>query len=719
MRILLVLLSFVAFCATAAAAQNIRVQSGDHPGFTRLVFLIGANREWELNQQNGQSWALDLSPPVEGFDTSQTFDLIQRNRLTELLVEDGLTLNLACNCQVSAFRHQGQYLVIDIADPDRDVELVGEEELASQEGLEEQVPARAALPDLAALLLSPEQFPEVATPAPAAAEIDDARPPPTPLPNPDLAEAAEIMAEQLARAAAAGLLDASLGQPQTFADPVPSQSGETPIEETSTAVDHPTASPHPPHVAGNVAQTAPPFDEAQVVTITALDAAIPQTTVLITDRAQESCSGAAFNVREWSDSVSFEQGIGELRLALYDDRDELIDDGAEALARYYLYFGFGAEARYWLRQTSAPSEDLLAIADIVDGGSTDFFGSISASDDCSQGELLWRYIAGALEVALNETDARAIQRAYAELPRNLRDQLGPQIARALHADQQEATARNIRDILHRGGRIAEAELRLLDLDIGIPMPGTVAETRQAFSDLLMHNGSDRTSTMAQALAFDRAAGILPSPERLTAAEALLREAGDGSETNSLWQELLLGHASLGNLDAALRMLSETNRSGSAQADALTELISNRVAVGDTAGLLVLSYSFGSNWRPEGSAAGRAQVSAVAMLREAGLYNAAQILRDVRRPLILPATESESAEAVDPVLDAWVNEDWSHLATVGSGVHRELAMRMTARPDSSEAREAQPENLARLNSIVTDSRALRSTIETLLLQPTPQ
>ncbi len=710
---LLAIIAIFMLGATGAVAQTLRVQSGDHVGFTRLVLPIGTDREWSIEQQENNDWLLSLSPSVDGFDTSGAFELIQRNRLEGLVASESLTLELACDCAISSFRHQGQYLVIDIADPDPEAPLADEPETVETTDARQR--SADALPNLAALLGAPAQLPLLSEVTPELPAIDEPELAPEAAPNPRLEEAAEIMAEQLARAAASGLLDSSLGESYAFGDPIPERPEELP--HNANQLD----TPEPPTPELVTAPTPPePTDspaDLPIRTQTAIDPRLVIDLPLTPAGPEEACQNTPFDARDWADTTSFEQDLGALRLALYDDRDELSEEAAQDLALYYLYHGFGAEARHWLNQLREPPEDVLHVASLVDGAQTARFLEVESPADCSQGELLWRYYGGAIMVDLTNDDLAAIQRAYAELPTHLRDLIGPRLARTLHDDRHGPAARNIRDILARGGRVSDAVLQLLDLDLGLSPAGSSGETRNALTDMLMTNESDPVATMAQALAFDRQAGVRPTLTRLTAAEALLRETGDGPETDRLWQEILLGHASLGSLDTALAMIGNPERDGTARETALTALISERVAVRDTAGLLVLAHSYGREWRPQGSDAGRAQVSAIALLREAGLYEAAQILRDVRRPLILPAPQDAEGEEPDQLLQAWENGNWPELAELHNGPHGDIATRMLERGGEESA--SPPQDLAALDAVVTDSRNLRQTVTELLARPTPQ
>lgn len=698
---LLLSVSFWALMTMSIHAQTLAIQSGEHAEFTRLVLPIGADRDWNIVQQPDGQWELTLTPAVDGFDTSTTFDVIPRTRVSDLIAGQTLILDLACNCGVSSFRHATEYLVIDVTDPDPDAPAPSAADAMPDTAATE---ASEALPDLAGLLRSPAALPQVtpiAPPSPEATpddtEVDE--------PNPRLAEAAQIMAEQLARAAASGLLDVALDEPMYVGDP---------SEPGSSAPSHSTPDSY-------VAVEEPVEEGDTSLPIraeTAFDTAFQLDRPIGPPREPMSCTGDPFNVADWTDGYGFDQGLGPLRRDLYDERDVLRSDGAIALAQHYLFYGFGAEATYWLTHLSSPPESLLHLAALVDGAETAAFIPVQSTENCSQGELLWRYLAGAVANPLSGDDTAAIQRAFGELPTQLRDHMGPRLAAQLADDGYGGTARNIRDILHRGGRIPMAALRLLDLELGIDLDAHASDTRHNLAEAMRDDGGDPVSVLTHALAFDRSVGTLPPTSRLVTADALIREVGNGPETDELWLETLLGHAALGQIDEALDRLNDPTRPQAIRAEALTELIENRVEVGDTASLVILAYTHGHEWRPEGSAAGRIQVRAIAALRDAGLFEAAQILRDVRRPLILPAPSAEPAEQEDAATAAWLARDWDRLAEAGSGTHADVATRLSQLGTDAAppvAAEGAPD-LNALNEALDDSRSLRTALTDLLAEP---
>lgn len=687
---ILAVVMVLALSALGAMAQTVGVRSGEHDGFTRLVLDIGTHRDWSLSG-TGDSRRLSLTPAAEGYEIGQVFDLIPRSRLAALEVDDGLILSLACPCDVSASRYQGRYLVLDIAAAPAAVSPLPAPDRPPSGAMAIQRGQAAAerLPDMSRVLiadtaLTPAQVRVAAQPGPG---------------DVDMAEAARIMAEQLARAAASGLLSAAPLRPMSDADPLPDRP------------DVQIGRPPPPAPMDPSVHTLPLRAE------TALDAALHQAPGPQPRRNRLACTGATVPTRDWSSGAGLDQGLGLLRAAVFDDRDQVQRDAVIALAQHYLFYGFGAEAAFWLHQIEDAPAELQVIAALVDRLDGPHFPPEPDPLTCSDEELLWRYLDAAPGApALAEDQAGRVQRATAALPPVLRDQIAPRIARALFADGHLQAARNLRDMLARGGRLPDAALLMLDLDLGGRGQDDAA-TRATLAAALRDDGGDPVTLMAHALALDRDMGVPVSGVRLGAAEALLREHGLTLDTVALWQEVMLAHGALGAVDPVLDLLAGGDRLPATARDAaLTMLFTDRLDARDTAALFLLVRTHGTAWRAEGSVAGRTRVGVIGHLRDAGLFDTADILRREQRPLILPIRPPPAPDPGEVLRDAWHGGDWALLGQSASGPHHEIALRMAT---SSPAMDpGAPLDLPALAARVADSRDLRQDITALLAAPVP-
>ncbi|MFB2595598.1 hypothetical protein ACEYYB_12200 [Paracoccus sp. p4-l81] len=98
--------------AVAAIARDVAVRSGEHADFSRLV-IAGAKADWVW--QAGDGGGTLTITDGDGFDLQRAFDLIPRDRVTDLTADGSvLTVTAAPGTTVRAAR-QGDLFIIDIS----------------------------------------------------------------------------------------------------------------------------------------------------------------------------------------------------------------------------------------------------------------------------------------------------------------------------------------------------------------------------------------------------------------------------------------------------------------------------------------------------------------------------------------------------------------------------------------------------------------------------
>jgi hypothetical protein len=713
--LLLALVLLILPCGQASG-QTIPVRSGEHAGFSRLVLDIGTDRQFDL-QGDGDTRQIRFEPAVPAFDLAGVFDLIPRTRLRDIRAGDGLTLDLACDCPVTVTRFERRYLIVDILEPEAQPPAPVPDADDTASGRDPNAARRAAasetLPNLTDLL---RDTATVALPSGGAA--------PAVIPTPTnrsadiaLEDAARLMAEQLARAAASGLLEAADGRPLSDADPSPPATVPDPAEPAAQPATLASDDPPPAPVPQRDPAPVPMAEALPLRAETATDAPLHRTTQAEPQANRLTCMAEALDPAAWSAGTGFDHGIGRLRRDLYNDRDQLVPDAALAIAQHYISYGFGAEARYWLDQLPVPNPSLVALAHLVDGTGGPHFPPLSDPGQCDERDLFWRYLDGQDVPALTSEQVGRLQRLTAALPPILRDQLAPRMARRLALDRFPDAARNLRDMLVRGGRLSSAQILHLDLDIGFTGPSDPDATREALALALRDDGDNAPAAMHHALRFDRETGIRISPVRLTAAEAMLREFGTTRDTDALWQEVVLAHAAADDIERVMVLLATRDRPRTVRDSTLTMLFADRLDAADTLALLLLARAVGPDWSEHGSEAGRARVGSIAHLRDHGFAEAADILRDGQRPLILPARPTAPTQDDTDLRSAWLAADWLALEGIAQGPHADMAARMQARADASGA--PPEDDLATLTAAIADSRSLRGTVTAILADPAPR
>ncbi len=561
---------FCALCLLLAGqqtmAQAISIRSGDHVGFTRLVARVGADRDWQMTR-TGDSVLIRFTPDAPGFDLSGVFTLIGRNRLTEISAGDGLRLDLACACTVTLERYQDQFLIIDINDTPYSPSEPEPEVAAAPPSA--PTPDGMSAPQLRLpLLIEAEAAPDPSQlpPAPlAAAEF----------PGIDITDAGNALAEQLARATAAGLLDIAPGQPFASADPDPAVVPPEPEPSEATPPD-----PHPPAPEATV---APPLEMANAFDLNANS--VPER--LIPPATTSCIAPPARPVADWSDGMSFANGIGALRVGLYDDRGQLVAGQAQLLAEFYLYHGFGAEAAFWLSQAGLDTPFHAGLAQYLEQGRRGTLGSFDMQDSCAPAMAFWLFLTAPSESRPDEEVRARILADFYALPAILRDFFGPDLARNFVETGDDAAAMEVRENLGRGGRLPSEALTLLDLDLAEAAPGLAAPTAPPAHVSASNAASAMTHRLRAQIETDGRA----DPADLIAAEALILETDPQPDRNGLVHVTALAHALDGNLDPIMQHLSATmQRDADAAMPIFTDVVDILMDQDQTAQLLILLSS---------------------------------------------------------------------------------------------------------------------------------
>jgi hypothetical protein len=422
------------FAAPLAVAETVKIRSGNHPSFVRLVLPITAQADWKIGRTD-EGYALELNDPAVTFDTAEVFGRIPRTRLAGLQAGRGrLGLKLACNCHVTAYLWKEDRLVIDIVDglPPGNARFEGriDDAAAVVAPVALRLPARQPwLPGE----VSPSPLPAMALPDPfaEAARSQDR-----------LAEAERALLESLSHAASQGVLEIN---PPGKAIPTPRVGGRDEEPDAAARTDREAATDPPP---------APPATVVSPLISTPLRPGVVMQTSVDRDRPQgESApavtqSGAAclddrhFDVASWGDDRDFQSQMADRHSTLTSEFDVHPAGAVEALARGLVYFGFGREALQAMELDGVRSQDreiLKALAKIVDHEplQTSVF---DRQTGCLTPVVLWASLARNSIGGTTQEERTAIVIAYRALPESLRGHIGNKLARLFHQAGDPETA---------------------------------------------------------------------------------------------------------------------------------------------------------------------------------------------------------------------------------------------------------------------------------------
>lgn len=537
----------------AALGQTVRVVTGEHADFTRLVMQIPAGLTWSLM---GSGPERIFAPSTDlTFDLSRVFDRIPRTRLESARAGDGrLTLGLACDCPVRAWQDRPGLVIIDISDP-----------------------------------TPPEQAPAAPPPAVTAA----------PRPGIDRARTAREVGEQLAREHAertasqteteiavdadlvAGIA-ADLGQ--QFARALGQGLLESVVEPTTSgAVLRPDAS---------VIDLPANMRIVDVTQRPDIDAPPPQS-------PDPACRGSeALDFLLDRSDAGFSQGLGQYGQSLFGEFDQASDRGFLDLVQHYLAAGFGAEARSLISNLRDPlpgREILLGFSDVLEGRMSNSRMRLAEALNCGGAAAIGALLARPETAALNDI-APAITLSFGRLPPGLQAILGADLVRALIAGDALDEARIVSESLRRSPWAAIEDITLADALLE-GVRGDPARSAEHLDSIALRT-LDGTIAWLD-LALDEGTAVAASA--LDDAEALAAEHRGTSEGLSIMAAVVRLRARSSQPDSALVTLDRleawegNQRESAGLIDALKdEVWSHLTQTTDDHGLIALTLSR-SDW----------------------------------------------------------------------------------------------------------------------------
>lgn len=174
-------------------------------------------------------------------------------------------------------------------------------------------------------------------------------------------------------------------------------------------------------------------------------------------------------IHSWGNDTPFSDQLGPLRGALVREFDDINPASVRSLAKLYLYFGFGAEAKAMMemlpegRTDPKQREIYLAMASLLDGETLAINHPFSGQQGCESEASFWSALADG--VIKKSADTDAIQQTFARLPAHLRVSLGPKISTLFSEAGNKHIAEAILRSVNRTGMEYVPQLNLAEAAI--------------------------------------------------------------------------------------------------------------------------------------------------------------------------------------------------------------------------------------------------------------
>lgn len=519
----------------AAVAQPVRVSTGEHDGFTRLVLDYGTPVDWQVGRTL-DGYELRLANARPSYDLTEVYDPIGRRRLASVWVDpDGgaLRIGIGCACHAQPFEFRPGIVVIDLKDGPPpsgstfEVALNGE----AMPGLSPRPPRRPrarparfegpppatqipARYDWTALVLDPGSAPSAAPVLPAA--------------DPALQPLREVLLQQLSRGVAQGVVE--MARPTS---PGPAEPGQTAPEAGGLQVR---------------------LDQQPGLRFGASDG-LPKG---LTAQGSNCVADDLLDLGSWGDDRSVAEQMAKAAAGLIGEFDTPDPVAEQRAVRFLLFLGFGAEARQVLTQMSGGQTDapvLTSLAHLLDGTAdpTPAFGGMAA---CGTAAALWAVLGDPSLERGSAFDRAAVLRSFSALPTHLRRWLGLRLTDRLLALGDPGAAQTVRDAILRapgeaGPAVAVMEARL-DLAAGDP---AAAEAR--LEPLIADPGPATADALVAQVDTHLARRAALDPGVITALEGLLHERADSTDAARFTLALTRARALSGDFEGAFADLERT------------------------------------------------------------------------------------------------------------------------------------------------------------------
>jgi tetratricopeptide (TPR) repeat protein len=428
------LLAVLVACVSPAFAEPVRVDSGEHSDFSRLVLSLPEPADWRVGRTaTGYELSVEGSPVQ--YDVSRVFDLIPRTRLSGIFAdpETGhLNLSVGCDCHAIPFALNASTIVIDLRDG------MPPATSAFETGLDGRSFAPLQSADTTNVRPQPRprqvlqaglgefDWTKVETPNPQASffpwlettgEADSIR---------------QVLVEQLADGAARSVIELSIPPEPAAETELPSLTGTVPIRISN-------------EVGLQVYADRLEQDTLQ-----------PDGEICLSD--------AQLNVAEWGSPEVMGVGIYHDLVGEFDAPNP---PEISSAVKQLLYLGFGAEARAMLRAYPLPSEEQTVLHDLavlLDDDPLKRPTSFDGMAGCDSAAALWAFLA-TNPADIGYPNLPAINRTFSALPPHLRGHLGHSLVERLVAIDEVNTAIEISQAMQRGIIQDEASIALAAADV--------------------------------------------------------------------------------------------------------------------------------------------------------------------------------------------------------------------------------------------------------------
>ncbi|MGL6209753.1 MAG: hypothetical protein ACRC14_07995 [Paracoccaceae bacterium] len=510
-------------------AQAVKVTSGEHDGFTRLVLEFGRPVDWQVGRTS-DGYEVQVPGVAPAYDLTGVYDIIGRTRLASVWadpVTGALKIGIGCACHAQPFEFRAGIVVIDLRDgpPPRgssfEVALDGAVAPVLVDEATQQPRARppaglAADYDWIELQRTTGTATESLTSATSVPLAET----PRLQTDPALDPLRSALLRQLSRGAAKGVID--------MANPQADKLGPTGTESVNTRLGQ---------IPG--VQVGRGGEGASTMTAD----------------GGHCTSDADLDISTWGGDSPASAQMAEAMAGLVGEFDTPDADSVASAVRLHLFFGFGAEARQIL--TEIPTEQThsaiwSSIGRIIDA-EADPAPAFVGMAACDTAAALWAML-GDPAIGPGETvDRTAVLRSFSGLPVHLRRHLGPMLSERFLAIDDPSAADTVRAAILRAPGEAGPKVALMEAKLDLHS-GKAAAAAARLGTLIDDSGPETPDALVELVESHVAQQKAMEPPQIIVLEGLLHERRGTVDEDRFVRALALARAVSGDFDGAFSEL---------------------------------------------------------------------------------------------------------------------------------------------------------------------
>ena len=536
------------YSANFTEARPAVVRSGEHDGFSRLVLTFDSTPDWSLGRTE-QGYELRLAERTQEYDLREAFARIPRTRVSDIIASTGGALDFVvnCTCFADAFLFDTKTLVIDIISGSAPQQAKFEQNLSLSAPTTESkklVPLNLPLKGIGRTFTPPFELP--GTPAMQSERTADSQDMGTSIEDYRRLEAARTqVVEQVGWAATLGLLNVdTIGQkkrPRKAVEP------NAELGESAEAATSPDTSSNTPSLNLNL-NTENSIDR---------DVLSESERPAVTPLGSECLASDKVGVAAWGQEDTAIGDLGFLRRSLVGEFDRPSSSAVLALARAYIYLGFGAEAIATLDsfETEISDRDILvALAGIMDGRPIGADTALQSQTACDSSVALWAVLALPEITRGLPISQAAVLSAFSALPRHLRDHLGPRLSDMFLEVGNVSGATAIRNAVARTMGDHGNDFALIDAKLGL-LQGQTDDIETNLQEIISKDDTSSPLALIELIKTKLAIKGKVDPDLILAAVSFAYEQKTSALGRALYTTAIAASLSNGDFDEARENLA--------------------------------------------------------------------------------------------------------------------------------------------------------------------